>query len=83
MPDRALYVVDIADSPHAPHQSTRDKKYYARVAGKSQPISHRMVIDIIGRRQHPNIESEFEIEKRLVKGEPPNMFSSALYLTGK
>ncbi len=82
LPERALYVIDIQDSPHAPHQSTRDKRYYARVAGKSQPINHRMIVDIIGRRQHPKVELEFEIEKRFVKGEPPSMFSSAIYLYG-
>lgn len=82
MSDRALYVIDIADSPKAPHQSARDKRYYARVAGKSQPISHRMIVDIIGRRQHPKIELEFEVEKRFVKGEPPSMFTSAAYLYG-
>lgn len=81
LPERALYVIDIQDSPHAPHQSTRDKRYYARVAGKSQPINHRMIVDIIGRRQHPKVELEFEIEK-IVKGEPPSMFSSAIYLYG-
>lgn len=68
MPDRALYVVDIKDSSHAPHQSARDKRYYARVAGKSQPISHRMIVDIMGRGQHPKIELEFLIEKKFIKG---------------
>jgi hypothetical protein len=82
--DRALYVVDIADSSNAPHQSARDKRYYARVAGKSQPISHRMVVDIMSRRQHPKIELEFSIERKFIKGKPRQLgdFSSYALLGG-
>ena len=78
MHDRAIYVVDIADSSHAPHQSTRDKRYYARVAGKSQPLSHRMIVDIMGRRQYPKIGLEFSIERKFIKGKPRQLgdFSS-------
>lgn len=47
---KALYVVDIADSLQAPHQSRLDNKYYVRVAGKSRPIGHRLVSDIMNRR---------------------------------
>ncbi len=77
---RALYIVDIADSLGAPHQSRIDNKYYARVAGKSRPIGHKMVADIMGRRQHPKIELEFEIEKKFIKGEQPGMFPQYTYL---
>jgi hypothetical protein len=81
LPDRALYVVDIADSSNAPHQSKRDSVYYARVGGKSCPISHRMIMDIVGRRQYPKIELKFEIERKFIKGQPSERFPFA-YLNG-
>jgi len=62
---RAVFVIDIRDSEAAPHQAL-DKKYYARVAGKSQPIGHRLVADIFGRRQHPQIDLEFALSSRIV-----------------
>jgi hypothetical protein len=58
---RALYLIDIPDSALAPHQAT-DNKYYIRVGGRSRPIGHRIVVDIMGRRQHPKVELEFKIE---------------------
>ncbi len=61
-PGRALYVIDIPDSLHAPHQAN-DYRYYIRSGGKSVPIGHRLVADIMGRRQHPQIELSFKIEK--------------------
>lgn len=83
-PGNALYIIDIGDSTSAPHQSRFDNKYYARVGGKSRPISHRMVVDILGRRQYPRIELEFEIERMFIKGEPrqTGMGMSAMYLIG-
>jgi hypothetical protein len=59
-PDRALFVIEIMDSPHAPHQA-QDQRYYIRVGGKSKPASHRMVNDIIGRRRFPKVELSFAI----------------------
>lgn len=82
LPGRALYVIDIADSPQAPHQSRYDNKYYARVAGKSRPIDHRLIVDMMSRRQYPIIELEFEIEKEFIKGEPRNGLTSFTYLNG-
>lgn len=80
---RALYVIDIADSAKAPHQSRRDNKYYARIAGKSYPINHKMVMDIVGRQQYPKIELEFEIERKFIKGETRDgLTPSYLYLGG-
>ena len=57
---RAVYVIDIPDSPDAPHQA-QDKKYYARVGGRSQTIGHRLIMDIANRRQSPKITLEFRI----------------------
>ncbi|MGY8627068.1 AlbA family DNA-binding domain-containing protein [Chromobacterium violaceum] len=52
---RAVYVVQIEDSEQAPHQAI-DKVYYGRVGGKSRPLGHRFVLDILGRRTHPRFE---------------------------
>ena len=60
-PGRAVYVVDIPDSEIAPHQAL-DNRYYIRVAGKSRPANHRIVLDILNRRRDPTIEPEFEFE---------------------
>jgi len=55
-PDKALFVVEIPDSERAPHQSVRDKRYYVRLGGRSQPASHRLIEDIRNRSTHPNVE---------------------------
>lgn len=60
-PGRAIFVIRVPDSEQAPHQAI-DKRYYARVGGKSRPIGHRLVADIFGRRRYPQIDVEFTIE---------------------
>jgi Schlafen, AlbA_2 len=55
LPGRVVLLVNIPDSSQAPHQAL-DKRYYGRVGGKSQPLGHRMVADIWGRRRDPQIE---------------------------
>jgi hypothetical protein len=57
-PGKAVYIIQIEDSLSAPHQA-KDNRYYGRVAGKSQPLSHRMVMDIVNRRQYPLLELKF------------------------
>lgn len=52
---KALYVVDVPDSDRAPHQSTRDRKYYVRLGSQSQPAPHKMIEDIRNRQKHPNV----------------------------
>ena len=59
--DKAIFVIEIPDSELAPHQSREDKKYYVRLGGNSLPATHRMVMDIVGRQKHPNLEVEFGI----------------------
>lgn len=54
--DRSLYVVDVPDSDRAPHQSSRDRKHYVRLGGKSQPAPHRLIEDIRNRARHPKLE---------------------------
>lgn len=73
LPNRAIYVVDIGDSPQAPHQAL-DNRYYGRVAGKSRPLSHRMVLDIINRQQYPKIKIGFNLA--YVNTSDPNLYVS-------
>ena len=55
-PDKSLYVVDVPDSDRAPHQSTKDYKYYVRMGSHSLPARHRIIEDIRNRARHPRIE---------------------------
>jgi hypothetical protein len=64
VPDKAVFVIGVPDSLEAPHQNARDHKYYVRVGGNSVPAPHRIVMDIVGRRQHPHIELDVLIEGR-------------------
>lgn len=65
LPGRGIFIIHVSDSLQAPHQAN-DNRYYARVGGKSRPIGHRLVADIFGRRQNPQIDMEFTIETREV-----------------
>ena len=56
--NRAIYIIDIPDSVHAPHQA-KDNKYYGRIGGKSKPLSHQFVKDIMGRRVKAQISLNF------------------------
>ena len=60
---RALFVVEVPDSQQTPHQA-KDYKYYSRVASRAQPIRHRQVLDILNRRQHPEIALRFRLKLR-------------------
>ena len=53
-PPRATYVIDLPRSGEAPHQS-RDHRYYLRVAGKSRPMSHLHLEDVIRRTSLPRV----------------------------
>lgn len=66
---KEIILIEVADSDQAPHQA-RDKKYYARVGGKSRPIGHRMVLDILGRAVHPRLQISFRIRERQIDGNP-------------
>src|SRR5581483_2547281 len=61
-PGKSIYVVDIPDSDRAPHQATRDRKYYVRLGGRSQPAPHRLIEDIRNRQKHPSLDvGEFKL----------------------
>ncbi|RMG17553.1 MAG: ATP-binding protein [Planctomycetota bacterium] len=51
---RAVYVVEIRESEDAPHMA-RDRRYYLRIAGKSRPMGHRHVLDVLNRRRDPEV----------------------------
>ncbi|MEO8396206.1 MAG: ATP-binding protein [Chloroflexota bacterium] len=64
---RAVFIVEVPDSEKAPHQA-RDQKYYIRAGSKSVPIGHRIVMDILGRRQYPDIQLKLTFESELHYG---------------
>jgi hypothetical protein len=62
-PDHGLVVIEVPDSESAPHQA-RDKCYYARVAGKSRPVGHRLVQDMFSRTRHPTLDLHLSLHER-------------------
>ena len=50
----AVYVIDIPSSSHAPHQGM-DHRYYLRIAGKSRPMGHVHIQDVLRRTHHPAV----------------------------
>jgi hypothetical protein len=53
-PGRAVYVLDLPASEDAPHQA-KDYRYYLRIAGKSRPMGHVHVQDVLRRTRHPKL----------------------------
>lgn len=76
---RGIIVIDIEDSPEAPHQA-RDSKYYIRVGGKGKPAGHRIVSDIFNRGTHAEFKLEFLLySKTRIPSDPiamPAMFGN-------
>lgn len=54
-PGHAVYVLEIPTGPDAPYQS-QDYRYYLRIAGKSRPMGHRHVLDVLHRSEHPEVQ---------------------------
>ena len=54
-PGHGVYVIELPGSPEAPHQA-KDHRYYLRIAGKSRPMGHVHVQDVLRRTFHPQIE---------------------------
>lgn len=68
-PGHVLIVVHIPESEAAPHQA-QDRKYYQRLGRKLEPLRHRAILDISGRRRHPKIRTTIlihtgNVERRL------------------
>ena len=59
-PGHVLIVLHIPESEAAPHQA-RDHKYYQRIGRLNAPLKHRAVMDIAGRKRHPEIKTEIII----------------------
>lgn len=53
---KVLIVVEVGDSPAAPHQSVRDCKYYHRIGGRSEPAKHFYVELLRQRLSSPTLE---------------------------
>jgi hypothetical protein len=53
-PGHAVYVVAVPSSDTAPHQGL-DHRYYLRIAGKSRPMGHVHVQDVLRRTRHPQV----------------------------
>jgi len=51
----AVYVVDVPASDAAPHQAL-DHRYYLRIAGKSRPMGHVHITDVLRRTRHPQVD---------------------------
>ena len=53
-PGHAVYVIEVPPSDDAPHQAL-DHRYYLRIAGKSRPMNHVHVQDVLRRGRHPEV----------------------------
>lgn len=54
-PGHAVYVIEVPPSDAAPHQAL-DHRYYLRIAGKSRPMGHVHVTDVLRRTRHPQVD---------------------------
>ncbi len=73
-PNHVVYIVEIPQS-YTAHQAT-DKKYYKRFNFESLAMEDYEIRDVMGRRQYPKIELEFEIDLTLQEvrtGGPSNI----------
>ena len=52
--ERAVYVIDIPPSTHAPHQA-KDQRYYLRISGMSRPMGHIHIEDVFRRNRTPQM----------------------------
>lgn len=53
--DHGVYVIEVPPSEEAPHQAL-DLRYYLRIAGKSRPMGHVHIQDVLRRTRHPEVE---------------------------
>ncbi len=51
----AVYVLHVPSSEDAPHQAV-DRRYYLRIAGKSRPMGHVHILDVLQRTRHPHVD---------------------------
>lgn len=55
LPGHGVYVIELPPSEEAPHQSL-DHRYYLRIAGKSRPMGHVHIQDVLRRARNPQVE---------------------------
>lgn len=55
-PGHAVVVIHIPESEAAPHQA-QDHKYYQRLGRRLEPLRHRAILDIAGRRRCPKVKT--------------------------
>ena len=76
-PGRVLIVVDVGDSPHAPHQARCDKVYYYRPGGRSERAPHFYLEALRNRAIRPVLSATptgvstidaYEVDGRIVIG---------------
>ncbi|MEC7948810.1 MAG: ATP-binding protein [Myxococcota bacterium] len=53
--DHGVYVIEVPPSDEAPHQAL-DLRYYLRIAGKSRPMGHVHIQDVLRRTRHPEVD---------------------------
>lgn len=53
-PGHAVYVLEVPSSELAPHQAL-DHRYYLRIAGKSRPMGHLHLQDVLRRTRNPDV----------------------------
>ncbi len=81
---KAIYIVDVPDSDRAPHQSTRDMKYYVRLGSQSLPASHKLIEDIRNRQKHPNVslaDIKLEISATTLVGQDLSLYAVDVMLS--
>lgn len=59
-PGHVLIAVHIPPSDVAPHQAA-DHKYYQRLGRRLEPLQHRAITDIVGRRRFPQLRTTITI----------------------
>ena len=69
-PDRVVYVVEIPQSPLAPHQAA-DKRFYKRFNFESVPMEEYEVRDVAGRQSTPDLRINIAIN-RVSSSNPPD-----------
>jgi hypothetical protein len=52
---RGFVITLIPQSDHAPHQTTRDNKYYMRAGSSFLPVPHAILAGMFGRRPQPHV----------------------------
>ncbi|NTW48201.1 MAG: ATP-binding protein [Chlorobiales bacterium] len=58
-----IFVLDVPQSPYAPHQNLQDGRYYIRLEAISKHAPHGIVESLFNRRQKPLLKADIFYEK--------------------